>query len=389
MQFSLATRINDLEASATEVIENQVKLMRRKGVHDIVSLGVGEPCFETPANIVKAAQLALQSGKTKYQPTAGDFTLREEICRKLKEKNGIDVGVEDIMVTPGAKFAIFLTFQVLIEPGDRVIILCPAWGSHSAVAKMLGAEIVPICTSEADGYQPDLNAVREAMRLPVKCIVINSPCNPTGAVYDRDTLRAIVESARDRGALVLSDEIYEALVYEGEHFSPGAEYDNVITVNGFSKTYAMTGWRLGYVTAPREILKGMIKLSQHSVSCVTAFAQAGAIEALRSPESQLAVNQMIEHYRRKRRLMIDLLERSGVFQCRPGQGTFYLFPSYSLETKSLDLSQELLEKVHVATVPGVGFGECGEYHLRLSYSTADEDILEAFARMEDYFKRYG
>ncbi len=388
MQHLLATRIYELETSATEAVENKVKIMRRNGVDDIVSLGVGEPCFETPANIVRAAQMALQSGQTKYQPTAGDFALREEICRKLRERNGIHVGVEDVMVTPGAKFAIFLAFQVLVNPGDRVIVLCPAWGSHSAIPRMLGAEVVHVCTSEVNGFQPDLKALRRAMDLPVKCIVLNSPCNPTGAVYDKDTLRTIVEWAHDRGAWVISDEIYEALIYEGEHFSPGAEYDNVITVNGFSKTYAMTGWRLGYVTAPREILKGMIKIAQHSVSCVTAFAQAGALEALRSQESQRAVEQMVEHYRRKRELTIELLEQSEFFQCHPGQGAFYLFPSYSIKRKSLDLAQDLLEKVHVATVPGVGFGECGEYHLRLSYSTTDKDIREAFYRMEDYLRRY-
>lgn len=388
MREKLATRIVCLERSATEAIENKVKLMRRDGVRDIVSLGVGEPCFNTPPNIVRAAQKALQDGQTKYQPTAGDFALREEICRKLKEKNGIQVGVEDVIVTPGAKFAIFLAFQVLIEPGDKVIVLCPAWGSHSAIPKMFGAEIIHVCTSEADGYQPDLKAIKRAMDSSVKCIILNSPCNPTGAVYDKTIIRSIVECARDSGAFVLSDEVYEALVYEGEHFSPGSEYDNVITVSGFSKTYAMTGWRLGYVTAPREIIQEMIKIYQHSVSCVTAFAQAGAIEALRSQESQQAVDQMVEHYRRKRRLMIELLERSEFFHCHPGQGAFYLFPSYVVRRNSLDLAQELLEKAHVATIPGAGFGECGEYHLRLSYSTTDEAIVEAFSRMEEYFKQY-
>ncbi len=382
MSYSLARYIAAVPASATEEVDNAVKRMRRAGIRDIISLGVGEPCFDTPPHIVEAAREALLKGETKYQPTAGDYVLREVICAKLHEENQINADVEDVLVTPGAKFAIFLAFQAMLGPGDRVMVLNPAWVSHECIPMIMGAQVVHVNCSESDDYQPDLHLVRKMMDSSVKFVIVNSPCNPTGAVYDRSTIRGIVEIAREHGALVLSDEVYESLVFEGERFSPGSEYDNVITVNGFSKTYAMTGWRLGYVTGPREILDGMIKIYQHSTSCVTAFAQAGAVEALRNPESQRAAKAMVEAYSHKRQLMMTLLTRSGFFQCRGAKGAFYTFPSYSLQKSSVELAQELLERVHVATLPGVAFGECGEHHLRLSYAVADEQLVEAFDRIE-------
>jgi len=330
----------------------------------------------------------LQAGKTKYEPTAGDYELREEICRKLKRDNRITVDIDDVIVTPGAKFAIYLAFQAVLEEGDRVILLDPAWVSYEPIVKMAGADVVRVSTSETDGFQPDLGAIKEAMDNSVKIIVVNSPCNPTGAVYDEMTIRSIAELAKEQGALLLSDEIYEHLIYEGEHYSPASEFDNVITVNGFSKPYAMTGWRLGYVTGPKDILKGMLKIYQHSATCVTAFAQAGAIEALRSAESRKEVKRMVEDYKERRAVMLRLIQQSEFFglSVEP-QGAFYCFPSYRLEKPSVEFAKELLEEVHVATVPGAAFGECGEGHLRLSYATSVENIVEAFERMETYFKK--
>jgi aspartate aminotransferase len=389
MKYELATHIANLKPSATEEVDNTIKRMQRAGIRDIISLGVGEPCFDTPIPIVRAAQHALENGMTKYQPTAGDYGLREEICRKLKLENHIDSTVEDIIVTPGAKFAIYLFFQAFIEPGDRVIILDPSWVSHDAIPRMSGAEMVRIPSYAKDDFQPNLDAIRKALEIPAKCIIVNSPCNPTGAVYPKDIIRKIVEMADDQGVLVLSDEIYESLVFEGEPYSPASEYKNVITVNGFSKTYAMTGWRLGYVTGPEEILEGMIKIYQHSASCVTSFAQAGATEALRNPDAQTRVQAMITSFRHKHDLMMDLLQESAFFSCKSAQGAFYCFPSYRIPKPSLDFAKELLEKVHVATLPGSAFGDCGEYHLRLSYAATDEDIVEALDRIESYLETKG
>ena len=280
MKLSLNPYVKHLEESATEVVDNEIKRMRREGINDIVSLGVGEPYFDTPLVIKEAAKQALDMGITKYQPTLGDYELRKAISQKFLLDNEIKAGVEDIIVTPGAKFAIYLAFQSLIEVGDKVMVLDPSWVSHTSIPLMLGATLVRIPTIESEGFQPDINAIELAMKGDIKCMIINSPCNPTGAVYPKSTIRQIVEIANKEGVLVLSDEIYEDLIYEGEHYSPACEFDNVITVNGFSKSFAMTGWRLGYVTGPKQLLDEMIKVYQHSASCVTSFSQAGALEAL-------------------------------------------------------------------------------------------------------------
>ena len=384
----LSRRIAILAPSATEEVDNEVKRLQRGGITDIISLGVGEPCFDTPEHIKKAAWEALKAGKTKYEPTAGDYELREEICKKLKRENGINAKAEDIIVTAGAKFAIFLAFQAVLEEKDQLMILDPAWVTYEPAAKIAGASVVRVPCREEDGFQPDIGRVKEAMDGSIKMVVVNSPCNPTGAVYAPSTIREIVKLARDNGTLVLSDECYEYLIYEGEHYSPASEFDNVITVNAFSKSYAMTGWRLGYVTGPREVLEGMLKIYQHSTSCVTAFAQAGAIEALRSEESRQAVKRMVEGYKERRAVMLRLIQQSEFFDLSvEPQGAFYCFPSYRLKKSSVEFAKELLEEVHVATVPGAAFGECGEGHLRLSYATSVENIVEAFERIESYLRK--
>lgn len=384
----LSEKVASLEPSATEEVENTVKRMQQVGITDIVSLGVGEPCFDTPDNIKRAASHALWAGETKYQPTAGSYELREEICKKLKQENGIQVGVDDVVVTLGGKFAIYLAFQALLQEGDQVMILDPAWVTYAPAVMMTGADVVRVATDPAKGFQPDVKTIRRAMNPAIKIIVVNSPCNPTGAVFHRSVIREIAEIAREHNTLILSDEVYEYQVYESEHYSPASEFNHVITVNSFSKSHAMTGWRLGYATGPKEILEGMIKIYQHSTSCVTAFAQHGAIEALRAEASRQAAKQMLEAYRERRAVMMRLIEQSDFFdlRCLP-QGAFYCFPSYRLNIPSLELSKALLEEVHVATVPGAAFGTCGEGHLRLSYATSPDHIVEAFERMDTFFGR--
>jgi len=385
----LSKTIRDLKHSATEEVDNLVKRMRQEGVDDIVSLGVGEPCFDTPDNIKQAAVEALWAGETKYQPTNGSFELRKEICEKLRKKNHISADVDDIIVTAGGKFGIYLAFQAVLEKGDQVMILDPAWVSYEPGAKMAGADVVRISTNAERGFQPDLEAIRANMNSAVKIVVVNSPCNPTGTVYQRSAIREISQLAKEYGALLLSDEVYEYQIYEGEHYSPASEFDHVITVNAFSKSHAMTGWRLGYVTGPKDVLKGMIKIYQHSTSCVTAFAQHGGIEALQKRKSDQAAMVMLEGYRERRALMIELIKKSNYLELRIlPQGAFYCFPSYTLNMPSLDLSQSLLQEAHVATVPGSAFGTCGEGCLRFSYATTLEDIREAFERMEVFFKTH-
>ncbi len=375
----------NLEESATEIVDNEIKQMRLAGVSDIVSLGVGEPYFDTPAVVKEAAKRALDKGMTKYQPTFGDYELREALQKKLQVRNGIKCNVDEIMVTPGAKFAIFLTFQAILEPADKVIVLDPCWVSHSSIPLLFGAQLIRIPTIENEGYQPDLERISKELTGGARCIILNSPNNPTGAVYSREIIRKIVELANDAGVLVLSDEIYEDLIYQGCNFSPASEFDNVITVNGFSKSYAMTGWRLGYVTGPTMILEEMNKIYQHSASCVTAFAQAGALEALRNPEAAHATQLMVEQFRCNRSIITDYLDHSRYFSCVPPMGAFYCFAKYSLPIKSIDLARDILANCHVATVPGGAFGDCGEFHLRLSYATSEKNLVEALYRLDHYF----
>jgi aspartate aminotransferase len=386
MVDKIAAKVANLELSATDEVDNIVKRMQQAGIQGIISLGGGEPCFDTPENIKQAAYRALVTGKTKYEPTSGDYQLRVEISKKLERENRIRTGPDDIIVTPGGKFAVYLAFQAVLEPGDRVMLLEPAWVSYKSMAQLAGAEVLTVECRADNGFVPDLDVLRAAMDRSVRFIVISSPCNPTGAVYDRATMRGIAEIAQEFGALVLSDEVYEYLLYEGEQYSPASEYENVVTVNSFSKSYAMTGWRLGYVTAPRAVLDGMIKIYQHSATCVTAFAQAGAIEALTNPESQRASRQMMAGYRERRDLTMQLLNGSEFLDCVPPQGAFYCFPSYRLEIPSLQFATELLEEAHVATVPGSAFGQCGEGYLRLCYSTSKENLVQAFDRIESFIR---
>lgn len=386
MNLPISSKISNLEPSATEEVDNKVDGMENDGIDDIISLGVGEPCFDTPDVVKKAACDALYEGKTKYQPTAGDHELRSAICEKFKKDNGIEVTPDKIMVTVGAKFAIFLAFQAILNPGDKIMQLEPAWVTYGPGAKIAGAEVVHLPSKPEDGFLPDPSLIEEKLDDSVKIIVLNTPCNPTGTVYPKDLVMEVAELAADNGTFVLSDEPYEYLIYEGEHYSPGANYDNIITVNAFSKSHAMTGWRLGYVTAPDRILDNMKKVYQHSASCVTAFCQPGGVTAIRDQIAEKEKQEMVEGYKQRRDKMINLIDKSSFLELEfDPAGAFYCFPAYNLDKPSVELSKELLEKTHVATVPGAAFGESGEGHLRLSYSTELDSITEAFERLDSYF----
>ena len=383
----IADAIVELEPSATEAVDGKVKEMRRQGVDDIISLGVGEPAFDTPENIKIAAVKALMAGETKYQPTAGVAALREAISRKLERENNILTDAESIVVTAGGKFSIYLAFSAMLQKGDKVVLLDPAWVSYEAAAQMNGAQVIRVPSSVADGFSPDLDRVKRVMDDSVKIIVVNSPCNPSGAVFSEETLRQLAQMADRYGAILMSDEVYEYQIYGQKHYSPASEFENIITVNAFSKSYAMTGWRLGYSVAPVEIVDGMKKIYSHSTSSVTSFAQWGAIEALESEISAAEVKKMQGIYANNRSVMIRLINKSAYLElyCEP-QGAFYCFPSYRFDMGSIEMATRLLEKYHVATVPGLAFGACGEGFMRLSYATDEKEIEEAMDRMETFFQ---
>ena len=271
----------------------------------------------------------------------------------------------------------------------KVVILDPSWVSHACIPQLMGAELIRIQTIESKGFQPDLALIERALSQKPKCIIINSPCNPTGTVYRPETIRQITRMARDNGTMVISDEIYEALLYEGKVYSPGSEFDNVFTVNGFSKCYAMTGWRLGYASGPHKLMQKVMKIYQHSASCVTAFALAGALEGLTNPETAQAVKGMVDQFNRNRELMMDTINHSSHLNCVRPQGAFYCLVSYDKPIISLDLASDLLNSYHLATIPGAAFGNGGEYHLRLSYTTRESHVVEGLKRLNAYFEKTG
>jgi aspartate aminotransferase len=358
-------------------IADMASKLRSEG-RDIISFSLGEPDFETPENIRKAAKTALDRGETHYTQGSGIPELREEIAEKLKNENNLDVSPADVLVTPGAKQAIFEAICTLIEEGDEVLLLDPAWVSYEAIVKFAGGKPVMVPVSEQDGYVPvDLHSY---MTRDTKLLILNSPCNPTGAVYGKNEIKTVAEMAEDYGIFVLSDEVYEKIIYGAKHHSIGSLIPSrTITINGFSKAYAMTGWRLGYATAAAPILQGMLKIQQHSVSNATSFVQRAGVEALRGDQD--AVRAMVTEFEKRRNLMIDGLYKMGI-QCARPRGAFYAFAKVSQFGSSVEVTEKLLQEALVAVTPGSAFGPNGEGYVRLSYATSRQNIEEGICRIE-------
>jgi len=364
--------------SATMKITDIAANLRREG-RDIISFSLGEPDFETPENIKKAAKIALDRGETHYTQGSGILELREVIAEKLKTDNGLDVTSSDVLVTTGAKQAIFEAICTLIDEGDEVLLFDPAWVSYEAIVKFAGGKPVMVPVYERDGYTPI--EFESRITKETKLLILNSPCNPTGAVYGESVMKSIAQTAEDHDIFVISDEVYEKIVYGAKHHSIGTLIpDLAITVNGFSKAYAMTGWRLGYATAPRSILQGMLKVQQHTVSNATSFVQRAGIEALSGDQS--AQRAMVAEFQTRRDLVIDGLVRIGI-KCTLPKGAFYAFPKITQFGTSEQVTEQLLRDALVAVTPGSAFGPNGEGYVRMSYATSREDIAEGIRRMEE------
>lgn len=388
--MELARRIDRLEPSPTLAMSARARALRQQGV-DVVDLSVGEPDFDTPEPIKEAAIRALHDGRTKYTPAAGIPELREAIAQKLQRENGLAYAPEDVIVTVGAKHAVFLTLQAICNPGDRVLIPAPYWVSYADQARLVDGEPVILPTREEDGFKLTPETLAAHIR-GARVLILNSPNNPTGAVYttqELEALGAVLE--QEPGCWLISDEIYEPFVYDGgRHESllrlKPALRERAALINGFSKTYAMTGWRLGYIAGPRDLVAAVNKLQSHSTSNATTFAQVAAVEALQG--SQKAVEEMVAVYRRRRDLLVQGLERLPGLRCHRPAGAFYVFPnvsgilgrSYRGERirDSQHLAEKLLEGAATATVPGTAFGVDG--YLRLSYATSTERLEEALHR---------
>jgi aspartate aminotransferase len=365
--------------SGTVKIGNIVSQMKARG-EKVLAFNMGEPDFKTPDHIVAAAKEALDEGFTHYTPSNGIPELREAIAQHEREC-GLDCKAENVMVTM-TKHAIFMTMLALVDDGDEVLLPEPAFVSYEPCISLAGGKAVPITMTAENGFQLTPEMVLEKITKKTKLLVINSPSNPTGAVFKRENLRGIAEVCADAKLNVFSDEIYKKLIYDGEHVSI-ASFDGMaertIVADGFSKPYAMTGWRVGWLVAPKPIFSELSKLQQHSLTCVTSFVQKGALAALRG--SQEPVKGMLSEFRARRDLIVKLMNDTGHFECRTPDGAFYVFPKYKADMSSEKFAEQMLTKAKVAVTPGIAFGGAGEGHIRISYAASREAIKQGVRQM--------
>lgn len=372
---SLSEKVAAIAPSATIEISNAAKRMAQEGV-DVISLSIGEPDFDTPEHIKEACIDALRRGETHYAPSAGIPALTSAIARKITRENGFAVQQDEVLVTCGAKDAIYEAMEAVLNPGDEVLILDPAWVSYEPCAQLAGA-VARHHPLSMETFQVD-DSLLEAVGPRTKMIVVNSPSNPSGAVLDASSLRLIADICLDHDLYALSDEIYEKLIYGGkEHISLASlpeMAERTITINGFSKAYAMTGWRIGYAVAPRPILRQMEKVQQHTISHPTTFAMFGAVAALEGPQD--CVEAMRREFERRRDYLIPALRDLG-YATAPADGAFYAY--VQVDGDDMAVARSWLNDAHVAVTPGTAFYTPG--WLRLSYATSMENLEEAVRRI--------
>ncbi|MGB4377545.1 MAG: pyridoxal phosphate-dependent aminotransferase [bacterium] len=395
MEHRLSRRARMIGDSPTLAMNARAQEMRRQGI-DIISFTVGEPDFDTPAHIGEAGIRAIKEGFTRYTPAAGIPELRQAVARKMKRDHGLDYDMNQIIISTGAKQALANAIQVLADDGDEVIIPAPYWVSYSELVKLAGATPVIVDTREEDGFKLTPQQLEEHITNRTVALLLNSPNNPTGAVYTREDLAGLVEVLKKhRGVYVISDEVYEKLIYDGLEFVSIAQLDEeikhrTVVVNGVSKSYAMTGWRLGYAAADLEIAKAMGKIQSHVTSGTSSIAQRAALEALEGDQGPVAA--MVEEFVKRRDYMVEALNAIPGISCIRPQGAFYIFANVSAYfgrtirgkeiTDSLSFAEALLVEAQVATVPGVAFG--ADAYIRFSYATSMEKIVEGVKRLADF-----
>lgn len=385
--MQLANRVQELTPSLTLAIDSKAKALKAEGV-DVCGFGAGEPDMDTPEHIKAAAIEALQNGFTKYTPSAGTPELRQAISEKFKADNNLEYKPSQIIVSNGAKQSCYNAIMAVCDPGDEVIIPAPYWLSYPEMVRLAGAEPVFVQTTQENAWKITPEDFENAMTPRTKMIILNSPGNPTGSVYTREELRALSEIAAEEDIYILSDEIYEKLTYDGaEHVSIASltpeAYDLTITVNGFSKAYAMTGWRLGYLGAPEPIARAIDSMQSHSTSNPCSFAQKGALAALKG--DQQCVADMREEFDIRRQYMCERVNSiSGLSAVTPLGAFYVLINISSLGLKSQNFADRLLSKANVAVVPGIAFGD--DRTVRLSYATSLDVIKTGLDRIEEFCK---
>ncbi len=382
----LSTWANNISESPTLVVDSKAKKLRAEG-KDVCGFGAGEPDFDTPEFIKEACRQAITDGKTKYIASAGLPELRDAIAQVYMAHKGLkDISASNIIVSPGGKFSCYLGIKAVVSPGDEVIIPAPYWVSYPEMVKLAGGVPVFITATDATDFKVTPEQIESAITPKTKLLILNSPSNPTGTVYSKGELEAIMRVVIKHNLLVMSDEIYSFLVYDGEEaFSPASvsaeAQDHTILVSGFSKAYSMTGWRLGTLTAPADIAKAVMNLQSQTTSNATTFAQYGALAALKNPElASKSLEAMLEVFDRRRMMLWEGLNSIKGVTCRRAKGAFYLFPNISsFGLSSSEFCSRLLESELVAVVPGVAFGS--DPNIRFSYAVADSVIEKGLERM--------
>jgi aspartate aminotransferase len=382
----VSKRLMNVPESGTVAIANLVSQLKQEGV-EIISFSMGEPDFDTPNNIKEACVRSLNEGFTHYTPSTGIPDLRKAIADAAARDNKIKCTAKNVLVTP-TKQALFMIALAYLDPGDEVILSDPAWVSYEAVIKLAGAKPVYVTTKFEDNFNMSADMIADVVTDKTKMLILNSPSNPTGSVLPRNTLKGIADLCIDKNIKVMSDEIYEHIIYEGEHVSIASfdgMFDRTLTISGLSKTYAMTGWRLGWLLAPEKDIAAVNKLQTHSITCCTSFTQPAAVEALRG--TQEPRKKMVAEFKKRRDLALDLINEIDGVECNRPEGAFYLFPRYEHKIKSDDLAMYMMKEAHVAITPGISFGPAGENHFRLSYATSEENIISGIASMKRAFSK--
>ena len=387
-ELRLAKRMARLGTETAFEVLARARALEAQG-KDVIHLEIGEPDFDTPANVVEAGIDALRQGWTHYTPSAGLPLLREVIAEDVSRSRGVKVTPEEVVIVPGGKPTVYFTFTALVEEGDEVIYPNPGFPIYESLISFMGAKPVPVHLREEKDFRLDVNELADKITERTRLIVINSPHNPTGSVLDEQDVLDIAAAIGDRDIMVLSDEIYSRLIFEGRHFSlmsVDGFKDRTIMLDGFSKTYAMTGWRLGYGVMRRDLAKYFGRLMTNVNSCSAAFTQVAAIEAVRG--DQTSVDHMREQFHRRRDRVVERLNRIPGFSCRVPKGAFYVFPSIR-ETgwTSKKMADALLEQAGVACLAGTAFGAYGEGYLRFSIANSMENLDKALDRIESWAKQ--
>lgn len=387
-KFMLAKRVSHIKPAPTLALSAKVNQLKAQGI-DIIGFGAGEPDFDTPDFIKEACIKALKDGKTKYAPSAGIPELREALAEKLLRENQVEYKPSEIVITSGAKMALFLVMLALLEEGDEVLLPSPYWVTYPEQILLCGAKVVEVPIKEEEGFILRAEALKEYITPKTKMLILNSPSNPTGAVVPKEEQEKIAQLCLERGIFIVSDECYEAFLYDGEEFVSPASFSKEVreitfTINAFSKTFSMTGWRLGYVACPERYAKVIADLNSQSISNATTFAQYGALEALKNPKAKEFVENMKKTFERRRDLAYNLLKDIPKVSLIKPKGAFYIFPNLKFYSEKLGsdlkLAEYLIEKGKVAGVPGSAFG--AEGYLRLSYCVSEDTIKEGIDRLK-------